>query len=139
MARPQSLFEVVESEGDFRLALDEFMDEFYMAHGDPFAQQAMIDPEPPLTGDAFIDSYIAAVADHLARRWDLDIPSWQDARPERMGFDDPVFDPDFPRCHGIFLIESPYAFRRRNIFTNREPLQRARWPRDVPVVEQLTP
>lgn len=121
------------------MALDEFMDEFYMAHGDQLAQQAMINEEPTLTGDLYIDTYVAAVADHLARRWDLEIPAWQDARPERMGFDNPVFEPDLPRLRGIYIMESPYAFRRRNIFTSREPLQRARWPKDVPIVEQLTP
>jgi hypothetical protein len=31
---------------------------------------------------------------------------------------------------GLFLVESPIAFRRRRIFTEAEPLRRARRPRD---------
>ena len=50
-----------------------FLDTFYM---NPNRRQAMIDPEPPLLVSPKMDAYLAAVAEHLARRWALDIPVW---------------------------------------------------------------
>ena len=40
-------------------------------------------------------------------------------------------DPSMPeRMKGSLLVESPAAYRRRFIFTEAEPLRRARMPRD---------
>ena len=50
MARPQSLAEVAAvaraNRSDFAMALDEFVDEFYLDHPDKAAQQARLDPIP---------------------------------------------------------------------------------------------
>ena len=61
-------------------------------------------------------------------RWNLgDPPAWTEhparflARPWFLG-------PE--RMKGFLLAESPSAFRRRFIFTEAEPLRRARMPRD---------
>ncbi|UIJ79111.1 hypothetical protein [Rhizobium leguminosarum] len=131
--RPASLAEVVSIAGGGQtLSLDEFLDEFYLTFPDHITMQAMIDAPPALTGDLFDDSYIGAVGEHLALRWRLNVPQWVN-QDGRMGSDQPRFEPEMPELRSILFIESPDAFRRRNIFTGAEPLQRARWPREVPV------
>jgi hypothetical protein len=133
--RPKSLREVVERGGvTFSVLLDEFLDEFYLAYPDLSTMQTMIAAEPALTGDYFTDAYIGATGEHLARRWNLTIPSWT-AVSARSGDAKPTFVPDLATLRSILLVEAPYAFRRRNIFTGEEPLQRARWPRGVEVYE----
>jgi hypothetical protein len=107
--------------------LDEFLDEFYLADTDLKTQQGMIDQAPEVTGDAFVDAYYAAAGEHLALRWGLGVPAWT-LELERAGSDHPAFVPNIATIKPILLVEAPYAFRRRNIFTGREPLQRARWP-----------
>lgn len=111
---------------DFAVRIDEFLDAFYGAT--EARRQVMLDPEPDRTGDARKDAYVGAVAEHLARRWSLRVPDWaaDDGRdaPEpwfvgRMGV----------ALSGLLLAESPIAFRRRRIFTEAEPLRRARMPR----------
>ncbi|MCS4089171.1 hypothetical protein [Rhizobium sp. BK176] len=133
--RPRSLAEVVDVGGaEYALPLDEFLDEFYTEYPDRDAMQAMISASPAYLGNEFADSYIGAVGEHLALRWDLEVPDWTcDAR--RSGGRTPRFVPDMPSLRPILLVEAPYAFRRRNIFTGEEPLQRARWPREVAVYE----
>lgn len=127
--RPESLVEVVDAgRSSIWMPLAEFMDEFYMRHGLLDDQQAMIDDEPALTDDPVVDGFIAAVAEHLALRWGLETPRWT-GHPQRLGPDLPYFHIDSPATRGQYLIESPYPFKRRNIFINREPLQRARWPK----------
>jgi hypothetical protein len=135
--RPSNLNEVVFrlSEG-ISVPLDEFIDEFYLAHGDVSAQQAMIDVEPEIVGDEFLDAYLAAVAEHLAMRWGLTTPEWTFS-DRRLGSSNPVFQPDISTMRNQFLIESPYPFRRRNIFTHREPFQRARWPSAEPKIPSM--
>lgn len=113
-------------EGAFSVLLDEFLDAFY-SETEPARRQAMIDEEPPRTGEERHDAYIAAVGEHLARRWGLQIPPWSDA-PWRE-----VAEPWFvgvmgKGLSGLLLVESPIAFRRRRIFTEAEPLRRARMP-----------
>lgn len=110
--------------------LDEFLDVFYAeAHG--AQRQRMIDDEPPHLGSEREDAYVGAVGEHLARRWGLRIPAWTEA-PWRE-----VSEPWFVGVMGrglspLFLAESPIAFRRRRIFTEAEPLRRARMPKGRP-------
>jgi len=115
------------AEGDkaaFGRALAEFLDAFYT---DPGARQAMIADEPPSLAK-FEDAYIAAVAEHLARRWNLAIPPWVD-QPHRF-LDRAYFAGGLESLKAILLAESPLAFRKRQIFVETEPLRRARMPRD---------
>jgi hypothetical protein len=88
----------------------------------------MIGEEPGLTGVAFHDAYVGAVGEHLARRWGLDIPAWTDD-PRRF-LDEPHFPDYMELAKPVFLRDSPIAFRRRLIFTETEPLRRARFPRE---------
>ena len=107
-------------------AVSEFLDEFYLSG--PAERQRMIGEEPGLTGVAFQDAYIGAVGEHLARRWGLDIPAWADD-PRRF-LDEPHFPDYMELAKPVFLRDSPIAFRRRLIFTEAEPLRRARFPRE---------
>lgn len=126
--RPTSLREAVNRslEGyGFIDAISEFLDEFYLSASSE--RQRMIADEPVLTGVAFQDAYVGAVGEHLARRWGLEIPAWVDA-PSRF-LDEPHF-PDFMEiAKPVFIRDSPIAFRRRLIFTEAEPLRRARFPK----------
>jgi hypothetical protein len=113
-------------DGAFSVLLDEFLDAFY-TETDPAQRQAMIDEEPPRLGEERRDAYVGAVGEYLASRWDLRIPPWSDA-PWRE-----VAEPWFvgmmgKGLSGLLLVESPIAFRRRRIFTEAEPLRRARMP-----------
>ena len=134
MSRPQNLHEVavatIAGTKSFGNAIDEFIDTFYLDHPDKARQQRRLDEPPAIVGDPFIDAWIGAVGEHLARRWDLDVPAWT-RRPEHDRLFRPTFVPDSPALRGVLLAESPPAFRARMIFTFVEPLQRARFPRDV--------
>ena len=70
MARPQTLADVArharERKADFALALDEFVDEFYLDHPDKAAQQRRLDAVPEAVGDALIDGFqVRFLAGHL--------------------------------------------------------------------------
>jgi hypothetical protein len=114
----------------FADSIDEFVDAFYLDHPDKLRQQQRLDDPPAATGDAFVDAWIGAVGEHLARRWDLVVPAWT-RRPEHYRLSLPRFVPDTKALRGMLVVMSPPAFRSRLLFTIAEPLQRARFPRDV--------
>jgi hypothetical protein len=125
--RPASLKEAVERTVEgyaFVDSVSELLDEFYLA--DPDQRQRMIAEEPPLTGEAFQDAYVGAIGEHLARRWGLDIPEW--VEDPRRFLHQPHFPEHMELAKWVFLRDSPIAFRRRLIFTEAEPLRRARFP-----------
>jgi hypothetical protein len=127
--RPRSLKDAVDRsiEGySFMDAISEFLDEFYLSGQSE--RQHMLADEPALTGVAFQDAYVGAVGEHLARRWGLCIPLWAD--DSRRFLDTPRFPEFMELAKPVFLRDSPVAFRRRLIFTEAEPLRRARFPRD---------
>ncbi len=112
----------------FSLALGEFAGAFYLTK-DKAAQQAMLDPVPMPTGDPRDDSWLGAAGEHLAQRWDLEVPPWtQEAA--FMGGQKPSFWPDEALAHDIQIVETPPAFRRRLLFTYAEPLMNAKFPPD---------
>src|SRR5689334_17168075 len=80
MARPQTLAEVARiartRPPDFAMALDEFVDEFYLDHGDKGAQQQRLNAAPEPVGDPCTDAWIGAAGEHLALRWNLAVPAW---------------------------------------------------------------
>jgi hypothetical protein len=134
MSRPQDLREVVAATiagtKPFGIAIDDFVDAFYLDHPDKTRQQRRLNEPPAIVGDPFIDAWIGAVGEHLARRWNLDVPAWT-RRPEHYRLSRPAFVPDSMALRGTLIVESPPAFRSRMIFTFVEPLQRARFPRDA--------
>lgn len=128
MRRPDTLIEVaaanLASSGAYTIAIAGFLDNFYTR---PERRQAMIDPEPPMTGKPETDAYLAAMAEHLARRWGLSIPAWT-FDPART-LHSPVFASTIEALKPLLLAQSPLAFRKRMIFVEHEPLSRARMPR----------
>jgi hypothetical protein len=112
------------------MALNEFADEFYLDHPDKTAQQRRIDPIPEPVGEPLTDALIGAVGEHLAQRWGLRVPGWTQ-RPVHFALEEPRFLPDSPALRGVLIVESPPAFRSRLLFTGAEPLDRARFPKDV--------
>ena len=128
--RPQTLKEAVERTlltGDERIHISEFLDEFYLRHGNTAEQQTMIRDPPPVSGKQPLDAYVGAIGEHLARRWGLPaIPSWVEQESRFLAT--PFWDDDLQLMKPVLLRDSPIAFRRRLIFTEAEPLRRGRFP-----------
>jgi hypothetical protein len=128
--RPQSLKEAIErillAGEEERIAIAEFLDEFYLQYGRTEQLQTMIDAPPPVSGRQPLDAYVGAIGEHLARRWGLTIPVW--VEDECRFLDTPIFADDLQLMKPILLRDSPIAFRRRLIFTEAEPLRRGRFP-----------
>jgi hypothetical protein len=110
-------------------------DPHFRDHPDKLWQQRRIDDPPAIVGDPFVDSWIGAVEEHLARRWGLAVPAWT-RRPAHYALSLPRFVPDSNALRrSTLIVESPPAFRSRPLFTFVEPLQRARFPREVKRIE----
>jgi hypothetical protein len=129
MTRPRTLAEVARrrnAAGDFSMLMREFLDEFYgaLATG---AADLCIAEEPEKLPDPQDHAFLGAVGEHLARRWNLAIPSWTHD-PSRF-LRRPYFTTPVEGLKALLIAESPIAFRRRLIFTEAEPLRRARMPR----------
>jgi len=62
----------------------------------------------------------------VARRWSLPVPDWSNDRSRFLR--EPYFTTDVEGFRALLLAQSPLAFRRRLIFTEAEPLRRARMP-----------
>lgn len=133
MWRPLTLAEVVcrvEAGDDFGVTLDEFLDTFYFAlqREGRAAAQVCIDDAPVPLADPIRHAYLGAVGEHLALRWGLDVPAWTN-HPSRF-LHRPYFAAEgLEGLKAMSLAQSPTAFRRRMIFTEAEPLRRARLPR----------
>jgi hypothetical protein len=132
--RPGTLAEAVRlssAGGDLNAALREFLDEFYLDR-EAGGRLARILEEPPLLGDAFLDAYVGAAAEHLHSRWRLPEPrpAWVD-RPERDRLRALTFMPGEEAMKPFRLGESPPAFRRRLIFTEADPMRRPSMPKDA--------
>lgn len=128
MNRPDTLQDVAQAwrldAHAYSTAIAGFLDSFYM---NPDRRQSMISVEPESTGNAEIDAYLGAVAEHLARRWDLAIPAWTQ-KPLRF-LHKPLFATSSESLKALLLAQSPLSFRKRMIFVEHEPLRRARMPR----------
>ena len=126
--RPATLKQAYErilgrERGEF--ALNEFLDTFYTCRTRE-ARAACLAEEPPLTGDVRDDAYAGAVAEYLARQYELDrVPAW--ALHPRRYLDEPwhVTDIRAPGMIEYLTWASPAEFRCRNIFTEECPLRRA--------------
>lgn len=128
--RPETLADAVERNIGSGLPLyhhvNEFLDEFYLRPDD---RQWMINDEPKFIGIDRDDAWIGGVAEHLANRWKLSIPKWV-MNPKRFLHEPYFVGGHGPRVNMHLLMQSPMAFRRRLIFTEYEPLRRARFPQE---------
>jgi len=114
---------------DCGFLLREFLDEFYGAVRRGNAFVCIVD-EPERVPDLQEHAVLGAVGEHLARRWNLSIPAWTDD-PARF-LHRPYFTTTIEGLKALLIAESPIAFRRRLIFTEAEPLRRARMPKGLP-------
>ncbi len=127
--RPRSLFEVVrdaETAEEIGCNLADFLDHVNWLAQRPAAAvrvAASLRTEPPRTGDAVQDAYLAAVAAHLARRMQLAAPAWTEKSYRRL--DRPWFAVPDAWARAMLLRDSPPAFRERNLFTSEDALHRA--------------
>ena len=130
--RPHTLAEVArrvaEGEDTFERALSEFLDTFYvwLREGECAKAQAALVSEPQMLPNLIDHAVLGAVGEHLALRWGLSVPSWT-GNPSRF-LKRPHFTTPLEGLKALCLAESPSAFRRRLIFTEAEPLRRARFP-----------
>jgi hypothetical protein len=124
--RPQSLAEVARIGDDaeaFSFALRNFLDEFYAC-----PEVRRLEEEPRLLVSALkdaglADAYLGGVAEHLARQWEFPVPAWARAAQRRL--EKPWFSMNSHGGRMLLLVESPAAFRERNIFISADALSRA--------------
>ena len=124
LARPQSIAEVAREatdSGDFATRVAEFLDEFYAS-----PSRARITEEPPkVSGDVeesdVMDVYLAAIAEYLADRNNFSCPEWAENRSLRH----PHFAHPSEHLRALLLVESPPAFRKRNLFVSENAMSRA--------------
>src|SRR5258708_22301674 len=109
--KPRTLGEVVRrvkaGEQKFDPSLREFLDSFYVNPGK--RQQAI--EERPDSIDAVHDAYVAAVAEHLARIYGLQIPEWSETHRNRLR--GPLFSGGLHLFERGLVPRSPNAFRPR--------------------------
>jgi hypothetical protein len=125
--RPKTLAEVAEltAGGDsFDRCLANFLDGFY-----PAPNVAALTPAPDLLAPKLgelgrvQDAYLAATAEQLAGLNNFSIPAWvasEDRKLHRPWFASPL-----AALRAVLLLESPAAFRSRNLFISENALTRA--------------
>lgn len=117
----------LKNNDEFRYHLASFLDRFYLER-DSLKRRAKLIDEPPLSGNQQFDALIGAIGEHLCMRWSLGrAPDWVD-HPDRF-LKRPLFMGE-ETMKAFYMAESPAAYRRRFIFTELEPLRRARMPKD---------
>lgn len=125
--RPKTLVEVAQLTiaGDsFDRCLANFLDEFY-AGPDAAAFTEMPALLAPHFGEIgrVQDAYLAATAEELARRFSLPLPAWPAGEARQLHR--PWFATPLAALRAVLLLESPPAFRSRNLFVSENALSRA--------------
>ena len=125
--RPKTLAEVAKLtlEGNsFDLSIANFLDEFYAT---PNASALLETPVLLATtsddSGQVRDAYLAATAEELARRYEFPVPEWTGADARKLHR--PWFASSLAALRAILLLESPAAFRSRNLFISQNALTRA--------------
>jgi hypothetical protein len=125
--RPTSLREVAAnaSAGEsFDLSLANFLDEFYAT-----PRGSALEEEPQLLAPQFgwdgqvQDPYLAATAEELARKYKVSVPAW--VSDESRKLHRPWFASTLAGLRAVLILESPPAFRSRNLFVSENALSRA--------------
>ena len=124
--RPKTLAEVARLtlDGDsFDRCLANFLDDFYAApNPEAFADTPpLLAPKLGETGRVQ-DAYLAATAEELVRAHQLCVPSWTTA--EARSLHRPWFASPLAALRAVLLLESPAAFRARNLFVSENALTR---------------
>jgi hypothetical protein len=129
VTRPVTLSEAADRVRDGaprEVALAEFLDSFYSATQQA-EQLAMLDAEPRMSGDARLDALLGAVAEYLAKQHRLPrVPAWVGGAGRVLA--EPWFT-SVDNSDGMreyLALMSPAEFVHHNIFTEPQPLRRAR-------------
>ena len=107
-------------QGDFDHAVREFLDEFALRGDHPRACRLFA--SACRHGDCRYDSYLGALAEHLATARGLTRPGWS-LEPGRF-LDRFWFVSDVPGFRAISIAQAPAAFRRRGVFLPERSLHR---------------
>jgi hypothetical protein len=124
--RPQTLAEVAQLilQGEsFDFCLANFLDRFYAA---PTADALSAPPVllAPATGGlgGVQDAYLAATAEHLSYTHGFPAPDWVAGTARKLHR--PWFASPLAAPRTVLLLESPAAFRSRNLFVSENALSR---------------
>lgn len=122
--RPASLAQTARWVLAGRLAADRAVKEFVYAFASMSgeARGASLVEEPPLLADPVRNAIFAAVAETLALRFQLAVPAWVSG--ESRYLKKPWYAGNLERIKPILLVESPSAFRIRNLFVSANALDR---------------
>lgn len=108
----------------FDRCLANFLDGFYAM---PSAYALQREPSSLAVRSAELgpvqDVYLAATAEELAREFKLPLPIWVDAESRKLHR--PWFASSLSAMRAVLLLESPPAFRSRNLFVSENALTRA--------------
>ena len=125
--RPKTLAEVARlaARGDsFDHCLANFLDEFYAAPNAKALTAAPVLLAPDLGRSGSVqDAYLAATAEELARAHQFPVPAWTVADTRKLH--QPWFASPLTALRAVLLLESPAAFRSRNLFISENALTRA--------------
>ncbi|RPI28246.1 MAG: hypothetical protein EHM61_05835 [Acidobacteria bacterium] len=124
--RPRSLAEVARltlGGQSFDLCLGNFLDEFYALPESGRLEEPPPLLSPPLGEPGRIqDAYLAAVAEELANRFRLSVPQWTSSASRALR--EPWFALPLASLRAVLILESPPAFRARNLFVSENALSR---------------
>ena len=118
-----AIAEQSQTKEQFSYALRDFLDGFY---AEPLASKLLEEPRnlaEILHDEGYADAYLAATAEHLARQYQFAIPSW--CQNAQRILKNPNFAFKTSEGRMFLLVESPTAFRLRNIFVSANVLTRA--------------
>lgn len=125
--RPKTLAEVAQltARGEsFDRCLANFLDEFYPAPSAKALADTPVLLAPDLGKSGSVqDAYLAATAEELARAHQFPVPSWTVADARKLH--QPWFASPLAALRAVLLLESPAAFRSRNLFISENALTRA--------------
>ncbi len=118
----KAVSETIAEDGALSFALRDFLDGFY----EQPCERAFADEPPRLDGlvkdGARQDAYLAAVAEHLCRINDWRIPAWTRKSWRYLAL--PWFGMNSHAGRMLLIMDSPSAFRARNIFVSADALSR---------------
>jgi hypothetical protein len=125
--RPKTLAEAAQlarSGESFDRCLANFLDEFYAAPSATALADVPVLLAPTLGEQGQVqDAYLAATAEELARAHQFPAPAWITADVRKLHR--PWFASPLGALRAVLLLESPAAFRARNLFVSENALTRA--------------
>jgi hypothetical protein len=124
--RPRTLFEVAElvRQGEsFQLCLKDFLDGFYHRPSNEALAKEPLLMDGAVNDGKVYDAYLAATAETLAFTAHMNTPGW--AYSEKRKLHHPWFALELASMRALLLLESPAAFRSRNLFVSENALSRA--------------